>query len=156
MRAIRIIISLLVALAAVETLQAQSLDAFKERLAAPVVSDAAFGMARVTVTEQGDAAQAVAEASRNSGRLRLRGYRVCIFFDNGQDARAGAVAAKTLFEETYPGTKVYMVYENPYFKVTVGDCLTSEEAIILKGRVTGTFPKAFVKNEELLITDLLN
>ena len=88
--------------------------------------------------------------------LRFPGYRVCIFFDNGQDARAGAIAAKKLFEENYPGIKVYMVYENPYFKVAVGDCLTTEEAIILKGRVSSAFPKAFVKNETLSIADLLN
>ena len=48
-----------------------------------------------------------------------------------------------------------MVYENPYFKVTAGDCLTSEEAIILKGRVQGVFPKAYVKNEELTAADLV-
>ena len=64
--------------------------------------------------------------------------------------------SKQLFEENYPGIKVYMVYENPYFKVAVGDCLTTEEAIILKGRVSSAFPKAFVKNETLSIADLLN
>ena len=139
------ILLILFAAAAYTPLRAQSLDAFKERLAAPVASDAAFGTAKVTVTEYGDAARAVDEASR-----------VCIFFDNGQDARAGAIAAKQLFEENYPGIKVYMVYENPYFKVAVGDCLTTEEAIILKGRVSSAFPKAFVKNETLSIADLLN
>ena len=147
------ILLILFAAAAYTPLRAQSLDAFKERLAAPVASDAAFGTAKVTVTEYGDAARAVDEASRAGARLRFPGYRVCIFFDNGQDARAGAIAAKQLFEENYP---VYMVYENPYFKVAVGDCLTTEEAIILKGRVSSAFPKAFVKNETLSIADLLN
>jgi hypothetical protein len=145
------ILLILFAAAAYTPLRAQSLDAFKERLA-----DAAFGTAKVTVTEYGDAARAVDEASRAGARLRFPGYRVCIFFDNGQDARAGAIAAKQLFEENYPGIKVYMVYENPYFKVAVGDCLTTEEAIILKGRVSSAFPKAFVKNETLSIADLLN
>lgn len=156
MRRLTTFIAVIFAAAAFAPLRAQSLDAFKERLAAPVVSDAAFGTARVTVTEYGDAEKAVDDASRVGQRLRLRGYRVCIFFDNGQDARAGAIAAKQLFEENYPGIKVYMVYENPYFKVAVGDCLTTEEAIILKGRVSSAFPKAFVKNETLSIADLLN
>lgn len=150
------IIGIFVAVLACMPTHAQSLDAFKERLASPVASNAAFGTAKVTVSEHGDARQAVADASRTKSRLRFSGHRVCIFFDNGQDARAGAVSARALFEQTYPGTKVYMAYESPYFKVTAGDCLTSEEAIILKGRVMGTFPKAFVKNEELSITDLLN
>ena len=74
----------------------------------------------------------------------------------GQDARAGAFAAEALFKETYPGIMVYPVYENPYFKVVVGNCLTAEEAIILKGKIASTFPKAFVKSEEFSMADLLN
>ncbi len=77
--------------------------------------------------------------------LSYKGHRVCIFFDNGPDARNGAIEAKKLFEETFPGIKVYMVYESPWFSVSVGNCLTTEEAIILKGRVSATFPKAFLK-----------
>ena len=148
-------IMLTVALVAAFSLRAQSLEAFKQQLARPVVSEAAFGTARVSVREADDAARAVRELSRNETQLRFRGYRVCIFFDNGQDARAKAVEAKTLFEESFPGIRVYMVYENPYFKVKAGDCLTSEEAIILKGRVQGVFPKAYVKNEELSVADLV-
>ena len=150
MRRLTTFIAVIFAAAAFAPLRAQSLDAFKERLAAPVVSDAAFGTARVTVTEYGDAEKAVDDASRGGQRL------VCIFFDNGQDARAGAFAAEALFKETYPGIMVYPVYENPYFKVVVGNCLTAEEAIILKGKIASTFPKAFVKSEEFSMADLLN
>ena len=55
MRRLTTFIAVIFAAAAFAPLRAQSLDAFKERLAAPVVSDAAFGTARVTVTEYGDA-----------------------------------------------------------------------------------------------------
>lgn len=41
--------------------------------------------------------------------------------------------------------KVYVDYEIPYFIVSAGNCLTKEEAIMLKGRVSATFPKAFLK-----------
>ena len=102
------------------------------------------------------AARAVAEAVRAGQQLRVRGFRVCIFSDNGPEARNGAFAAQKLFEETYPGVKVYMDYKIPYFVVSVGDCLSNEEAVILKGRVTGTFPKAFLKNEEFPISNLLD
>ncbi|MCM1151201.1 MAG: hypothetical protein NC209_05485 [Alistipes sp.] len=129
---------------------AQSLEAFKYRLTQPAASESA---ARVTITEYDDAAQAVALAVQNVRRPALNAYRVCIFSDNGPDARAGAAAARQLFEETFPGTPVYVFYENPYFRVTVGNCLTVEEAIILKGRVSGTFPKAFPKSEQLSLSD---
>ncbi len=152
---IRFCLSILFVLAAAlgaQSAGAQSLEAFKQRLTR--TSDS--GAARVAVTEYDDAAQAVAQAVRSVRRPVLKTYRVCIFADNGQDARAGAAAAKSLFEETFPGTPVYMFYENPYFRVTVGNCLTVEEAIILKGRVSGTFPKAFPKSEQLSLRDFRN
>lgn len=141
--------------AAVASVRAQSLDAFKQRLAQPTAGSALFDPARVVVSEHGDAARAVAEASRDAQRLSYKGHRVCIFFDNGPDARSGAIAAKELFEETYPGIRVYMVYDSPWFSVSVGNCLTTEEAIILKGKVSATFPKAFLKNEVISVSDLL-
>lgn len=135
---------------------AQSITTFKQQLAREVVSTAAPTGARVEVQEIGSAADVVQDLSnRNKANGHVRGYRVCIFFDNGQDARVGAMEAKKLFEENFPGIKLYMVYENPYFRVTVGNCLTIEEAIILKGKLAAHFPKAFPKSEELALSDLL-
>ncbi len=56
----------------------------------------------------------------------------------------------------FPDVRVRMVYENPYFKVKAGDCLTAEEAIILKGRLSSVFPNAFPIREELTLADLLD
>jgi len=149
----------LCALCAALPSRAQSLDAFKRQLARPAADSLGVGDARVVVCEYGEAARTVAQASLRSQKPRFRGYRVCIYMDNGQDgrdARAGALEAQKLFEETYPGIPVYPVYENPYFKVRVGNCLTSEEAIVLIGKIAATFPKAFPTHEELTLTDLLD
>lgn len=134
------------------TAAAQSLERFKQRLAEP----AAANGARVTVTEHGDAAQTLQRAARGNVRKSFRGYRVCIFFDNSPNARAEATKAKELFEENFRGVDLYITYDNPYWRVTAGNCLTAEEAIILKGKLATVFPKAFVKNEELTLADLLN
>ncbi|WP_417015210.1 hypothetical protein [Alistipes sp.] len=152
----RTLILILVFAVAAAAVRAQSLDAFKQRLAQPTAGSALFEPARVVVVEHGDAVRAVADAARNAQRLSYKGHRVCIFFDNGPDARNGALAAKELFEETFPGIRVYMVYESPWFSVSVGNCLTTEEAIILKGKVSATFPKAFLKNEVISVADLLD
>ena len=141
---------LLLAASATPTARAQSLEQFKQRLAEP----APMTRARVTATEYGDAAEAVIRTERNHKRVNLRGYRICIFLDNGQNARAEALQARSLFEENFPNTKVYLTYDNPYWRVTAGNCLTAEEAIILKGKVSPIFPKAFLKNEELALYDL--
>ena len=135
--------------AAAAALSPLARGAFREGLGAPAAG------AAVCVTEHGDASEALARAGRSHSRLRFRGYRVCIFFDNAQTARKGAEAARALFAETFPDTRVYMTYNAPYFTVTAGDCVTAEEAIILMGRVRGVFPKAFLKNEELSVADLV-
>ncbi len=129
-------------LASAWSAEAQSIENYKKALAAPTATNEAT----VTVTEHGDVGARVAQTSRAAQRQRMRGYRVCIFFDNGPDARAGAVRARNLFMEKHSEAS-YMRYENPYFKVTVGNCITEEEAIILKGRIAVDFPKAYVKQE---------
>ena len=148
----------LAVLMAAVPLRAQSLDAFRQQLARPTISSAMiFGRAQVTVTEHGDAARVVDEASRDSHKLHVEGHRVCIFSDNGPNAREEAFAAKELFETTYPGIKVYAVYSPPpYFRVTIGNCLTREEAIILMNKVLPTFPKAYLMSERLLLSAFLD
>ncbi len=141
-------------LLAVLPLRAQSLAAFRERLAQTESIDGQ-APARVRVVEWGDAAAAVQAASEQAGRIRFSGYRVGIFFDNGEHARANAVDAKTAFAEAFPDVQVYMVYENPYFKVSAGNCVTSEEAIVLLGRIRSRFPGAYLMREEMSVADLV-
>lgn len=134
-------------------LRAQSLDAFRERLAVPAQGPS--GPAAVTVTEYGDAAAAVRNAGRQAVRQRFKGYRVCVFLDNGPEARAQARAAEALLREQFPEIPVHLFYEKLYFKVTAGNCVTAEEAIVLMERLRGVFPKAFLKSEDLTVADLL-
>lgn len=129
--------------------RAQSLASFKERAA-----QSAQG-ARLEVVEHGAAARAVQRGARPTGRVRFKGYRIGIFFDNGANAREKALAARHAFAEAFPGEKVYLVYENPYFKVTAGNCVTSEEAIVLLGRIRSRFPEAYLMREDLTVADLV-
>lgn len=84
----------------------------------------------------------------------IRGYRVRIFFDNSQSARTTAQEIKEEFEKMYPLVPCYLIYENPYFKVTVGNCLSNEEAIMLWNRIKGSFDHAFVIREEIPFEEL--
>lgn len=148
-------LALVVAVLPLQKGKSQTIEALRNRLGQEIVSEQAPEGATVRVVEDASAAVVVAASDSKTAPARLNGYRVCIFFDNGQDARAGAMEAKRIFEEQFPEIKLYMVYENPYFRVTVGNCLTIEEAVILKGRLAAAFPKAFPKAEELQLSDLL-
>lgn len=83
----------------------------------------------------------------------VMGYRIGIFFDNGQDARGKANEAKGLFTSNFPTQPVYMVYESPYYKVSAGNCLTEEEAIMLFENIRKVFPNAFVMREKMDLSD---
>lgn len=119
--------------------RAQSLEAFRNKLRSP---DARYG-SRVEVVEHGAAASAVRAMQAASTGGKIRGYRVRIFFDNSQSARAQAQQTTARFKENYPSIPVYMDYDDPYFKVTVGNCATYEEAVILCGKIKDSFELAF-------------
>jgi hypothetical protein len=55
----------------------------------------------------------------------IQGYRVQIFF--GSDRKA-ANDARTQFLQLYPNTEAYLLYQQPNFKVRVGDFRTQPEA----------------------------
>lgn len=131
------------------TLCAQNLDNFRSQLSQ------SEGGATVVVREHGDAASAVASATVQTQRSHVRGFRVGIFYDNSQDARERAAEAEQLFRASFPSIPIYKDYRNPYFIVTVGNCLTQEEATILWGRVKTLFPKAHISRTEFPITELV-
>ena len=121
----------------------------KERLAAPAQRDSlTIVNETVQVTEQGDAATIVSN-NLQVAQKAVNGYRIVIFMSNSQSARRDAVAAQENFSLLFPQEQSYLSYENPYFKVAVGNCTSQEEAIILLGRLRSSFPKAFIMRENI-------
>ena len=146
----------LLAIAIVASASAQEIapaprKGIKEQLASHAQRDS-LSVVRETVqiTEQGDAA-AIVEDNLKVAPKAVNGYRIVIFMSNAQTARRDAITAQENFAALFPQEQSYLSYENPYFKVAVGNCTTQEEAIILLGRVRGTFPKAFIMRENIAI-----
>lgn len=92
------------------------------------------------------------EAQRRS--REVSGFRIVIFSDNGQYAGDNADAVLKEFKSLYPRINAYLVYESPYFKVSVGDCLSMEEAQILMAKILGNYPKAFPRRESIALEAL--
>lgn len=125
----------------------------KERLALPAQLDSLTVVdATVKITEQGDAATIV-NNNLQANVKAISGYRIVIFMSNTQTARRDAVMAQDNFAALFPQEQSYLTYENPYFKVAVGNCTSHEEAMILLGRLRGTFPKAFIMRENIEMTE---
>ncbi len=140
-----LITTLFATLCAIFSAECQTITQFKERLA---VADTLSG-ARVVCVEFGSAKEAIEKFDVQTSPMEvLQGYRIRIYSGNHQAARAEAEAAKALFEENY-AVPAYFVYDNPYFLVTVGNCLSQEEAMILLRSVRVHFPKAFIVTTEI-------
>lgn len=110
----------------------------------------------VHIHEESQAAAAVTAVDSQTKRTKVSGYRVVIYFNNGQYAGDKAQGVLSSFRAKYPHINAYLVYESPYFKVSVGDCLTMEEAIILMNAINHDYPKAFPKREDITVAELKN
>ncbi len=140
----------IVALASALTLSAQNIESFKDSLSRPTTDGA-----RVVVKESQSARLALDNLAQRAKRSEFLGYRIGIFFDNSATARATAERVCEEFSEAFPSENVYMVYENPYFKVSAGDCVTQEEAVMLLSRIQRHFPKAYIMREEMEISSIV-
>jgi hypothetical protein len=100
--------------------------------------------ASVRVTEHGTAADIVRRYDDRQGEGSVTGYRIRIFFDNSQNARTEAQAIKERFTDRFPSIPAYISYESPSWIVTVGNCITIEEALIMQNMVGNNFPTAFI------------
>lgn len=83
----------------------------------------------------------------NAARPGMQGFRVRIFYDLGQQSRTNSVDIQNKFLETYPGMPVYRTFDSPYYKVSVGDFRTRDEALKFLKSITKQYPKAFVVSE---------
>lgn len=135
----------------VDDAQAQSISKKRSELATRTMDGT-----MVTVKEASSVREAVADIESKSRRKEVEGYRVVIFSDNGQYAGDNAKNVLETFKKNHPHINAYMVYESPYFKVSVGDCLTLEEASHLMSQLEGEYRELFPKREVIKFNDLGN
>jgi len=79
----------------------------------------------------------------------LTGYRVRIYFDNKQNSRSASESALVGFENAHHDIAAYRSFENPYFRVTVGDFRTKSEATKFLQEIKGEYPSAVLVKEKI-------
>ncbi len=80
----------------------------------------------------------------------MKGFRVQIFSGSGNEARQRANQLRSEFLQVYPDISTHLVFQQPNFKVRIGDLRTELEAIRLKKEVGYDFPNGFV------VRDMIN
>lgn len=93
-----------------------------------------------------DAMNAHVERNEKRAAAGLAGqsYRIRIFFDSGQNARAGSEAAAARFRSSHPGVPVSRSFTDPFFKVTVGNYSSKADAVNALKSIQQEFPAAFI------------
>ena len=85
----------------------------------------------------------------NNASKKLTGYRIRVYFDNGQNARNKSEAIARSVSAAYPGIGVYRTFESPNYKVCVGDFRTKDEALKVFHSLKSTYPTALLLKETI-------
>ena len=82
---------------------------------------------------------------KTCGKLNgIRGHRISIFRDTGQDAREKCMAVRSRFKSKYENIPFYEEFVYPYYKLYVGDFRTESEALKFLKIIEKDFPEAFI------------
>ena len=114
-----------------------------------VISQSKAGEGKITIEQPSSMVSAMATQKTRNASKQMNGYRVRIFFDNSRNARAMSESVAGSFSALYPNVAVYREYENPYFKVTVGNFRTKADATRFLTAIKGQFPSGFIVREKI-------
>lgn len=83
----------------------------------------------------------------------LSGYRIQIFSDNKKQP---ARDEKAKFLSLYTSVKAHEIYQQPYFKIRVGDFRTKLEAYKFQKEIQLQFPNCFIVRDEIDVEELIS
>ena len=103
----------------------------------------------VTVNQSRAMRSALDSYVSNNAAKKLTGYRIRVYFDNGQSARVRSESIARSVSGAFPGIGVYRTFESPNFRVTVGDFRTKDEALKVYHSLKATYPTAIILKETI-------
>ena len=103
----------------------------------------------VTVNQSRTMRSALDSYVSNNAAKKLSGFRIRVYFDNGQSARTRSESIARSISNAFPGIGVYRTFESPNFKVCVGDFRTKDEALKVYHSLKATYPTAIILKETI-------
>jgi hypothetical protein len=85
----------------------------------------------------------------NEDRPAIEGYRVQIFFESGNFSKKMAREVREKFLINHPDMKAYILFQEPYYKVRVGDFRSRLEAEKALSELSGEYPNAFIVKDQI-------
>jgi hypothetical protein len=82
--------------------------------------------------------------TENTSIKGIPGYRIRIFSESGLGAKEQQQQMRARFLSEFPGIDAYHKYDEPFFKVYVGDCRTKSEVLKLYDKIKDKFPNPII------------
>ena len=79
----------------------------------------------------------------------INGYRIQIAAYSGVNSKSQAEYAKNSFNNLFPYTKAYLIYNEPYFKVRVGNYQSRLQAYKDLETIRLTYPSAYIVPDKI-------
>lgn len=86
------------------------------------------------------------KADYDKSKTTISGYRVQVYLGNN---RAEAMEFKSKFSGLQPNVSSYLIYQQPYFKLRVGDFRTRLDAYSLLKAIQKEFPSGFIVKDDI-------
>lgn len=103
--------------------------------------------AQVRITGDVAVTQMVEKHVELNNRVKtIPGFRVQIASFSGTNSKNNAFDLRTRFETDYPETRVYIVFDEPNFKVKVGDFRTRLEAYAFLQEIRQTYKGYIIRD----------
>jgi len=90
----------------------------------------------------------------NERQSDVDGYRIQIFFDSGNNSKKKASDAMQRFMDRNPGTKAYISFKEPYYRVRVGNFRTFIESEGFLKKIQPDYPNAFPVKEKIYFQEI--
>jgi len=82
--------------------------------------------------------------SKNMNSSGVQGYRIRIYSESGLGAKEEQQRVRASFLSLFTGLDAYNRYDEPFFKIYVGDCRTRSEALKLDDMIKKEFPNTII------------
>jgi len=86
----------------------------------------------------------------------VSGYRIQIFFESGNYSKDLAMQTAEEFIKSFPNTRYYLSFNEPYYRIRVGDFRTIIEAQGFLAKLISKYPSAFEVKDKVYFPLLLD
>lgn len=79
----------------------------------------------------------------------IPGYRIQIFSESGTNSKNKATKVKDDFQQNFSDQEIYLLFQEPNYKVRVGDFRTQLDALGYLHKIQLSYPNAFIVNDKI-------